>query len=75
MLERLRVALKQLVYEAGPTGFSLARALAKAELPVSVVASSMTPNRIAGIQMRYGSGLLNRHLRKSYTCNCPKVCG
>ena len=28
MLEKLRIALKQVVYEAGPTGYSLARTLA-----------------------------------------------
>jgi transposase len=43
MLEPLRVALKKVVYEAGPTGFGLARALQKAGLPVGVVAPAQTP--------------------------------
>lgn len=43
MLERLRVALKKVVYEAGPTGFGLARAINKAGLPIGVVAPAQTP--------------------------------
>jgi transposase len=43
MLERLRAGLKKVVYEAGPTGFSLARAIQKAGLPVRVVAPAQTP--------------------------------
>jgi transposase len=44
-LEKLRPALKQAVYEAGPTGYSLARELRKAKLPVHVVAPSKTPRQ------------------------------
>jgi transposase len=44
-LERLRVALKAVVYEAGPTGFGLARMLRAAGLPVDVVAPSKTPQQ------------------------------
>jgi transposase len=39
----LRVALKRVVYEAGPTGYRLARVLRAAGLPVEVVAPSKTP--------------------------------
>jgi len=39
----LRSALKRIVYEAGPTGFGLARALAAAGLPIDVIAPSKTP--------------------------------
>jgi transposase len=35
------------VYEAGPTGYSLARAIQNADLPVSVVAPSKTPRQSA----------------------------
>ena len=42
-LSRFRVALKRIVYEAGPTGFGLARALREAELPTEVVAPGKTP--------------------------------
>lgn len=41
-LDKLNPALKRIVYEAGPTGFSLARTLTAASLPVSVVAPSKT---------------------------------
>ena len=44
-LEPLRPALKQVVYEAGPTGYGLARLLRGAGLPVSVVAPSKTPRQ------------------------------
>lgn len=47
MLEKLRIALKQVVYEAGPTGYSLARTLRQANLPVQVVAPSKTPRQSA----------------------------
>src|SRR4030042_3702042 len=47
MLEKLRIALKQVVYEAGPTGYSLARTLQQANLPVQVVAPSKTPRQSA----------------------------
>ena len=36
MLSKLKPGLKKVVYEAGPTGFSLARALSAASLPVAV---------------------------------------
>ena len=42
-LERLRPGLRQVVYEAGPTGYGLARALCDAGLSVHVVAPSKTP--------------------------------
>jgi transposase len=42
-LDKVRVALRLVVYEAGPTGYSLARAMKDANLPVSVVAPSKTP--------------------------------
>ncbi len=42
-LEGLKLALRGVVYEAGPTGYSLARALHRAGLPVSVVAPSQIP--------------------------------
>jgi transposase len=44
-LNRLRPALRMVVYEAGPTGYSLARAMQNANLPVSVVAPSKTPRQ------------------------------
>jgi len=37
MLEKMRIALKMSVYEAGPTGYSLARRLQKASLPIKVI--------------------------------------
>ena len=43
MMAKLDPALKKIVYEAGPTGFSLARTLQKASLPVAVIAPSKTP--------------------------------
>lgn len=39
----LQPALKRIVYEAGPTGFGLARTLTAAGLPVDVIAPSHTP--------------------------------
>jgi transposase len=42
-LERIKVAVKKVVYEAGPTGYSLARLLAAEGFPVEVVAASKTP--------------------------------
>lgn len=45
--EQLRPAIRRIVYEAGPTGYSLARALQNAKLPVSVVAPSKTPRQPA----------------------------
>jgi len=47
LLEKLRIALKMIVYEAGPAGYSLARQLQKASLPVKVVAPSKTPRHSA----------------------------
>jgi len=44
-LEPLRAALKRAVYEAGPTGYRLARMLRSARLPVEVVAPSKTPRK------------------------------
>jgi len=46
-LDKLRIALRLVVYEAGPTGYSLARAIKDAKLPVSVVAPSKTPRQSA----------------------------
>jgi len=42
MLHKLTPGLKQIVYEAGPTGFSLAWTLKAASLPVAVIAPSKT---------------------------------
>lgn len=42
-LSRFKVALKQVVYEAGPTGYSLARALRKAGITTEVIAPGKTP--------------------------------
>lgn len=42
-LERIKVAVKKVVYEAGPTGYSLARLLAAEGFSVAVVAASKTP--------------------------------
>ena len=47
MLHKLTPALKQVVYEAGPTGFSLARTLKAASLPIAVIAPSKTPRPAA----------------------------
>jgi transposase len=46
-LNKLRPAVRMVVYEAGPTGYSLARAIQNANLPVSVVAPSKTPRQSA----------------------------
>lgn len=46
LIERLKLlkkALKMVVYEAGPTGYGLARSLQKADLPVQVISPSNTP--------------------------------
>jgi transposase len=43
LLEPFRVALVNVVYEAGPTGYGLARKLEAAGYPVMVVAPSKTP--------------------------------
>jgi len=42
-LEPLRAALRKVVYEAGPTGYGLARLVRAAGLPLDVVAPSKTP--------------------------------
>jgi transposase len=47
ILDKFRHALRMVVYEAGPTGYSLARALQQAGIPVSVVAPSKTPRQSA----------------------------
>lgn len=41
-MQQLQPALRKVVYEAGPTGFSLIRALRRASLPAAVVAPSKT---------------------------------
>ena len=41
-MQRLRPALRKIVYEAGPTGFSLVRTLRAASLPAAVIAPSKT---------------------------------
>jgi len=47
LLEKVRVAVKRVVYEAGPTGYTLARTLQKANIPTAVVAPSKTPRQSA----------------------------
>jgi transposase len=42
-LEPFRGAIVRIVYEAGPTGYRLARLLQQAKLPVQVIAASKTP--------------------------------
>jgi len=46
-LEPLRPALRRVAYEAGPTGFALARLLAFRQMPVLVCAPSKTPQTAA----------------------------
>lgn len=46
-LNKLRPALRMVVYEAGPTGYSLARVMQNVNLPVNVVAPSKTPRQSA----------------------------
>ena len=46
-IQRLRPAIRLIVYEAGPTGYSLARKLQNAGLRVCVVAPSKTPRQSA----------------------------
>ena len=46
-LRKVQSAIKNIVYEAGPTGYSLARQLKKADLPVQVIAPSKTPRASA----------------------------
>ncbi|MHC4123480.1 MAG: IS110 family transposase [Planctomycetota bacterium] len=45
ILQRFHPAIKLLVYEAGPTGYSLARLLQENKIPVRIAASSMTPRQ------------------------------
>lgn len=47
ILEPARPALQRVVYEAGPTGYALARTLAAAGLPVAVVAPGSTPRAVS----------------------------
>lgn len=47
LLEKVGIALKRVVYEAGPTGYTLARTLQKANIPTAVVAPSKTPRQSA----------------------------
>jgi transposase len=47
MLSTVKIAIRNIVYEAGPTGFSLARALLENKFPVSVIAPSKTPIQAA----------------------------
>lgn len=42
-LKRLQPALRQVVYEAGPTGYRLARTLRRAGLPLDVISPANTP--------------------------------
>jgi transposase len=44
-LEKIKVAVKRVVYEAGPTGYSLARLLESEGFPVGIAASSKTPRK------------------------------
>jgi transposase len=70
----LRAALVRVVYEAGPTGYRLARRLRSAGLPVQVVAPSKTPqradrsaksDRLDGVQLAaYSAGGLRRRRRR-----------
>ncbi len=42
-LQQIRSSLKNVVYEAGPTGYGLVRLLRSADLPAEVVATTKTP--------------------------------
>lgn len=42
-IEKIRPAIKNIVYEAGPTGYTLARELQKQDIPVQVIAPAITP--------------------------------
>ena len=46
-LKPFRCAIKEIAYEAGPNGYSLARTLQKHHLPVSIAATSKTPRPAA----------------------------
>ncbi len=45
-VQKMGSSLKNIVYEAGPTGYSLVRLLRSANLPAEVVAASKTPRMI-----------------------------
>ncbi len=45
-LKRIRGSLKNIVYEAGPTGYALVRPLRSAKLPAEVVATTKTPRMV-----------------------------
>lgn len=47
MIQKAQIVVKQIVYEAGPTGFALARALKAAQMPVMVVAPSKVPRSVS----------------------------
>ena len=42
-LKRLQPALRRVVYEAGPTGYGLARTLGRAGIPIEVISPANTP--------------------------------
>ena len=42
-LRRIRNSLKNVVYEAGPTGYGLVRLLRSADLPAEIIATTKTP--------------------------------
>ena len=46
-LSDVRAGIKKIVYEAGPTGFSLARALLANKIPVTVAAPSKIPRSVS----------------------------
>ena len=46
-IKALNISIQQIAYEAGPTGFGLARALERAGLPVLVAAPSRIPRPVA----------------------------
>ena len=67
-LKKLRPALRMVVYEAGPTGYSLARTLQQADIAVSVVAPSKTPRPIrAGFKNRLPRCPQARRIRRQGT--------
>jgi len=47
MFQRFSPSIKLVVYEAGPTGYSLARLLQENKIPVKIAAPSMTPRQAA----------------------------
>ena len=46
-LRRLNIPVAEVVYEAGPTGFALARALLAENIPVTVAAPSKIPRSVS----------------------------